>query len=393
MSKKGTSLLVSGCGDLGLKFLKKVTQKTGVAQKLGLENGIVAETKTSKKHPLFAQMRLQAKLAGHEAIQCDHLLIAFPPSESYASDVERALAQWNGKGVCVLLSSTGVYSEDSASLINEDASLKSESVLVEAEKAALDKGAQVLRLGGLYDRHNGPHLYWQKQGLLKTNPEGWINLLHRDDAAEALVKVFLSEHSKRTPARAWNVSDGQPMTRGKIVENWNQTLAESVRIDVPPVRIVDSGLGKKVDPSDFMKHFSWSPRFKDFSHFCEGQINPRNVLGRPLKSCCENPMTGFFRDGYCRTISHDHGSHLTCAEVTEEFLQFSKKAGNDLSTPRPELQFAGLKAGDRWCLCASRWVEALQNQVAPKIFLESTHEQMLEWIELDLLKEFALDLN
>lgn len=118
-----------------------------------------------------------------------------------------------------------------------------------------------------------------------------------------------------------------------------------------------------------------------------------NVLETELEPCSVDPVTGFFRDGCCNTSLLDVGSHTVCAYMTEEFLEFSKAAGNDLSTPRPEFGFDGLKPGDRWCLCASRWLDAEKNGFAPKISLTSTHKSALEVIPVDLLKKHALDLN
>lgn len=118
-----------------------------------------------------------------------------------------------------------------------------------------------------------------------------------------------------------------------------------------------------------------------------------NVLGTPLKSCCNHPKTGFFRDGFCNTSYEDTGIHTVCVEITESFLKFSKKVGNDLSTPIPDFQFPGLKPGDRWCLCAGRWVEAYQNGAAPKVILESTHIETLGIIPLELLKEYEARSN
>lgn len=117
----------------------------------------------------------------------------------------------------------------------------------------------------------------------------------------------------------------------------------------------------------------------------------KNVLGTNMEPCCSDPVTGFFRDGYCSTNDEDMGVHVTCVQVTAEFLEFSKSRGNDLSTPNPMYGFPGLKPGDRWCLCASRWVEALKAGKAPKIVLQSTHEKMLEYADLETLKDFALD--
>ena len=116
-----------------------------------------------------------------------------------------------------------------------------------------------------------------------------------------------------------------------------------------------------------------------------------NVLGEPLESCCESPMTGYFRDGFCRTDSTDSGQHLTCVVLTDEFLTFSKVRGNDLSTPRPEYGFPGLKAGDRWCLCAERWTEALEAGVAPNLHLKSTHSKKLSLVQIEVLERYAVD--
>ncbi|MBM5573019.1 MULTISPECIES: DUF2237 family protein [Deefgea] len=116
-----------------------------------------------------------------------------------------------------------------------------------------------------------------------------------------------------------------------------------------------------------------------------------NVLGQALQSCSFDPLTGFFRDGCCRTDDSDVGSHIVCAKLTAEFLSFSKQRGNDLSTPRPEYGFAGLKAGDQWCLCATRWLEALQAGAAPQIVLAATHENILDLISLETLVEYGID--
>lgn len=115
----------------------------------------------------------------------------------------------------------------------------------------------------------------------------------------------------------------------------------------------------------------------------------KNVFGEELIPCCYNPVTGYFRDGFCRTDESDRGSHVVCAIMTEEFLEFSKQAGNDLSTPRPEFSFPGLKAGDQWCLCALRWKEAYENDKAPIVILEACAEEALRYVEIGQLIEFA----
>jgi uncharacterized protein (DUF2237 family) len=119
----------------------------------------------------------------------------------------------------------------------------------------------------------------------------------------------------------------------------------------------------------------------------------KNVLGGPLADCSKSPMTGFFRDGCCNTSDEDAGSHTVCSVVTADFLRFSKSRGNDLSTPAPQYGFPGLKPGDRWCLCASRWREALEAKAAPLVVLTATHERALEVISLADLKRHAIDMN
>ena len=118
-----------------------------------------------------------------------------------------------------------------------------------------------------------------------------------------------------------------------------------------------------------------------------------NVFGEPLEGCSENPVTGFFRDGCCNTGDDDLGSHTVCIRVTREFLEFSRSRGNDLTTPHPEFEFPGLKPGDRWCLCAARWVEAYRQGMAPRVMLKATHERALEVVPLAVLRKYAADLN
>ncbi len=116
----------------------------------------------------------------------------------------------------------------------------------------------------------------------------------------------------------------------------------------------------------------------------------KNVLGKPLKGCCTNPITGFYRDGLCRTSKADTGTHVVCAVITQKFLDFTKSKGNDLSTPIPAFQFPGLQPGDKWCLCINRWLEAEKAGVAPHIDLEATDQKALEYTSLDVLKSYAV---
>lgn len=118
-----------------------------------------------------------------------------------------------------------------------------------------------------------------------------------------------------------------------------------------------------------------------------------NVLGEPLETCSNAPMTGFFRNGCCDTGSEDHGIHTVCAEMTTEFLALSKYLGNDLSTPRPEFGFAGLKPGDHWCLCAARFLQAHEEGAAPRLRLAATHKRTLDVVPLDILRQYATDAD
>lgn len=119
----------------------------------------------------------------------------------------------------------------------------------------------------------------------------------------------------------------------------------------------------------------------------------RNVLGENLSPCSLDPMTGYHRDGYCQCGDEDRGQHIICVQVTQEFLLYSRSRGNDLMTPFPQYGFPGLKAGDRWCLCLSRWIEALDAGMAPPVILDATHENVLARVPLETLKDYALDTS
>jgi hypothetical protein len=118
--------------------------------------------------------------------------------------------------------------------------------------------------------------------------------------------------------------------------------------------------------------------------------NLLNVLGTALQPCCTDPATGYFRDGFCRTMQEDSGTHVLCAVITQEFLDFTKSRGNDLSTPIPQWSFPGLKPGSKWCLCISRWLEAERVGKAPFVILEATHQKALEYTTLELLQKYEV---
>lgn len=119
----------------------------------------------------------------------------------------------------------------------------------------------------------------------------------------------------------------------------------------------------------------------------------RNVLGEPLQPCSTDPLTGFYRDGCCNTGPEDRGSHTVCVDLSDEFLDYTRSVGNDLSTPQPAFGFPGLQQGDRWCLCASRWLQAFSAGHAPRVYVQSTHEAALKIIPLQTLTSMACDLN
>lgn len=118
-----------------------------------------------------------------------------------------------------------------------------------------------------------------------------------------------------------------------------------------------------------------------------------NVFGEQLELCGDDPVTGFYRDGACNTCAQDIGSHTVCIEASAEFLQYSRFKGNDLSSPAPGSDFKGLRAGDRWCLCAARWLQALEDNMAPRVYLKRTHIRALEVVPMELLKKYAMDLS
>jgi len=123
------------------------------------------------------------------------------------------------------------------------------------------------------------------------------------------------------------------------------------------------------------------------------EVKSKNVLGTDLQACCFEPKTGWYRDGYCNTDFRDRGVHVVCAELTDEFLDYSSSCGNNLKTPNPQYSFPGLKAGDKWCLCVSRWKEAMIAGVAPPIILESTHIKALETVSIEDLRKYEMKSN
>jgi hypothetical protein len=153
-----------------------------------------------------------------------------------------------------------------------------------------------------------------------------------------------------------------------------------------PRRNADSGAGLRADQLAEIVFGSPFDSMRDSAR----PSSARNVLGTELTACCHDPKTGFYRDGYCHTGPQDLGSHTVCAQVTQTFLNFQLARGNDLVTPRPQFGFPGLKPGDRWCVCAARWKEALEAGVAPPVILTACHEKALDIVSLEQLRAHAL---
>jgi uncharacterized protein (DUF2237 family) len=375
--------MISGAGDLGMRVARRLIQ--GKLWRNLDPSQVLCETMTEEKHTVLRSFGFECKLSISPSVECDSLLISFPPSGRYKEEVERALKQWNGKGPALLISSSGVYQENEGNEISENAALKNDSTKA-AEDLALAHGAHVVRLAGLYSRESGPQVHWQKIREVNVSPSVFINLIHRHDAADALARLLVSKHK----ADVWNLSDNHPLRRFDVDQIWSKHLkvAAAKFLDLE-----DPGLGKKVKADKICHALDWQPRWRSFQDFVGSLEKPRNVLGSPLKNCCLQPVTGFQRDGFCKNHDEDRGKHILCAEMTEAFLKYSKESGNDLSTPRPEVHFVGLKAGDKWCLCASRWLQALEAGAAPRIYIECTHESMIEWVEPEILRAYAVDLS
>ena len=191
----------------------------------------------------------------------DFLLIAFPPGEDYAGDVARALQNWNKRGQALLVSSIGVHSESEGAWIDEESPVLPQSPLVDAEKIATTEGAHVLRLAGLYDEARGPHIFWQKSAESNSWPDGFVNLVHRDDAAEVCARLLASS----IPAATWLVSDACPLSRVQIARAW----AEARNLRPTHFSASSGSLGKRVSAKKIREALPWEPRWKSFLEFCE----------------------------------------------------------------------------------------------------------------------------
>jgi nucleoside-diphosphate-sugar epimerase len=200
-----------------------------------------------------------AALTSPPPSKSSHLLIAFPPGPNYVDDVARALNSWSKEGPAVLVSSVGVYLETSGGLVDETSSIDSGSPLATAESLALNQGAHVLRLAGLYSESRGPQIFWKSRGESPSWSGGLVNLIHRDDAAEVTARLLVSGLSPS----AWCLSDGTPLTRAEIDQAW------STRHSSPNTRFTapDGALGKRICSEKIRKALAWKPRWTSFLDF------------------------------------------------------------------------------------------------------------------------------
>ena len=247
-------LLVSGAGDLGMR-VARLFAASGTAL---LASEIFCETRSRKSHARIKSEGFSVKCIDDVPVVADSLIVSFPPSDHYLRDLSAALKQWNRRGCGLMVSSTGVYLENQGNLVDEASPVDQQSVIVAAENLARSQGLHIVRMAGLYDRHTGPQIYWQKKQdqekkALDSDGEGYINLIHRDEAAEALVRVLQS--SSNTTPELWNLSDGYPLSRKMIAEAWAQYL------QLPACTFsgysANSKSGKKVNCDKFQKAFAW----------------------------------------------------------------------------------------------------------------------------------------
>jgi hypothetical protein len=256
-SVKAPSLLIAGAGDLGLRvalYFKKHPQLIE-----GLRpNGIWCQTRGVSRHAEILAAGF-GPLTGVPPTDTSHLLIAFPPGPNYVQDVARALDSWNTEGPGLLVSSVGVYSETSGGVVDESSPLDPNSALVAAESLALERGAHVLRLAGLYSESRGPQIFWKTQSSSASWAGGLINLIHRDDAAEVAARLLASSLSPSI----WCLSDGTPLSREEIDRAW------SARHSLPKIRFTaPSGpLGKRVCSNKIRSALDWKPRWLSFVEF------------------------------------------------------------------------------------------------------------------------------
>ena len=256
-SVKQPSLLIAGAGDLGLRVALFLQSHPELIP--GLESDkIFCLTHGVSRHAQIVAAGFAARTSPPPS-KSSHLLIAFPPGPDYADDVARALDSWSKEGPAVLVSSVGVYIETSGGLVDEKSEIDAGSALATAESLALDRGAHVLRLAGLYSESRGPQIFWKSRGESASWSGGLINLIHRDDAADVAARLLASSLSPGT----WCLSDGTPLTRAEIDKAWSESQS------LPETRFTaESGeLGKRVRSEKIRTALKWKPRWTSFVDF------------------------------------------------------------------------------------------------------------------------------
>ena len=240
-----------------MRFLKRL-------RKLPYCVDIFCETLSNAKHDSIRLLGGYPVLKESRHESFDNILICFPPGERYAEEVSRTLSCWNKKGRALLISSTGVYSENSGQFVDESSPVNAKSQLVSAENIALSTGASVFRLAGLYGEHSGPHIYWARRGKLSSLPEGWINLLHREDATTA-IELFFRHEDDEHKNKLWNVSDGSPIQRQSIATIWEKRSKTKISFEHDQE---NQSFGKKISNKRFLQDFLFSPTHPNFGEFC-----------------------------------------------------------------------------------------------------------------------------
>jgi len=246
--------LISGTGDLGLRFARNVLQISPLSSR----DLICCETKSKNRHPHLLEQGYTCRISNEAPVTADSILICFPPStESYLKEIERSLLQWNRKSQGIFVSSTSVYKSDLFGDITEDSALAAESLLGQAEAIASKAGLHIVRLAGLYTKETGPHIFWQKTKQSDSHPSGKINLIHREDAAQALAQLTLSE----VGPDVWNFSDENPVSRLEIAQHWAR-LSGQEEVQFNPLAPLSSD--RRILSKKIQRALHWKPTHKSF---------------------------------------------------------------------------------------------------------------------------------
>lgn len=241
------TFLSFGCGHLGLKTILLVKDQ--------LFMDTIAATKSKRGHLEIRKAGIKVMLASEIKGEYDHVLVCIPPGENYLEMAKKAISVWNKKGSLILVSSSGVYTEESGGRVTEFSAVK-DNVQTCAEQIVLNVGGNIIRFAGLYDNEKGVHLYYQKVNKAKGDKDGYINLIHYDDAASFIINVLKTTFS----GQIYLASDGRPLKRIELIKK--------IKLDKDKFTFCDEGLrGKKLDPSWSFSKLNWKPHYESFDHF------------------------------------------------------------------------------------------------------------------------------